>query len=399
MKIVVISAFPPSKDNLDAPTALPYQILKYAPDDVDIELFYYPGPEKYRSIICRDINNLRLKSTEEIPFKNTIMQKCSHYQAKKRGLPWGVGRYTVDKAITKIINNSNPDYVWIYPHWLIDWIPHITCKKIIVTGPDSAALHYERVIRFGRWDSCNNLLSNIHLLKENINLERKYGMMSIKLHLVGEEDVARYVSLTNKVGQAFFIPHPYYDYVPIKTPIVNKKGKLRIVISGGGNTVYVGDHLSRIVRELVIEARDLTPHYEFLFLGNNYDAYILDLQSAGFTVIQESWVDDFANEIANCQIQIFPIAVGTGTKGKVLHALVSGLLGIGSKFAFENVAGLAGEDYILYQKPEEVAHYLKEIITNRQKYDAVANNGSQKVKVKHSPELVCKLFWDTFAAI
>lgn len=399
MKVSVISAFPPSKDNLGAPTALPYQILEYAPDNVDIELFYYPGSEKYRSTISRDINNLQLKRVEEIPFKNIFMQKYSFHRAKRRGLPWGVGRYPVDKATVKMINNSNPDYVWIYPHWLIDWIPHIACNKIIVTGPDSAVLHYERAIRFGKWNSYDDVFQKLYSLKENTILEKKYGTMPVKLHLVGKEDVKKYISLTHRTDQAFFIPHPYYDYVPIKTSIADTKGKMRIVISGGGDTVYVGDHLSRIVRELIREVQDLLPYYEFLFLGKGYDDYILDLQSVGFSVNQENWVDDFANEIAKCQIQLFPIAVGTGTKGKVLHALASGLLGIGSEFAFENVEGVPGEDYILYNKPEEITYYLKDIITNRQKYDAIAHNGSQKVRVKHSPRLICKLFWEAMTTI
>ncbi|KKH47431.1 glycosyltransferase [Methanosarcina sp. 1.H.A.2.2] len=393
MKVAVISAFPPTKDNLGAPTALPYQILKYAPDNVDIELFYYPASEKYRSVVSKDLKNLRLKSVE-IPSPNIFMQKYSSYRAKKRGLPWGVGGFPVNKKIIKEINNSNPDYVWIYPHWLIDWIPLIKCKKIIVTGPDSAALHCERAIRFGKWNSCKEVYKKFRSLKENINLEKKYGSMPVKLHLVGKEDVAKYISLTNRTDQAFFIPHPYYDYTPIETSIVNTKGKIRILISGGGDTVYVGDHLAKIIKELIRAAQDLLPHYEFLFLGKGYNDSILDLQNSGFSVAQKNWVDDYANEIAKCQIQLFPIAVGTGTKGKVLQALASGLLGIGSEFAFENIGAVPYEDYILYHKAEDVTYCLKDLIANRLKYEKIAISGSQKVVEKHSPEWVCKLFWE-----
>ncbi len=287
---------------MGAPTALPYQILKYASDNIDIELFYYPGSEKYRSIISRDLKNLRLKNVKEIPFPNIFMQKYYSYRARIRDLPWGVGRYPVNKAIIKEINNSNQDYVWIYPHWLIDWIPLIKCKKIIVTGPDSAALHYERAIRYGKWNSYKDVFQEFRSLKENINLEKKYGSMPIKLHIVGKEDVAKYISLTNRTEQAFFIPHPHYDYTPIETSIVSAKGKIRLLVSRGGDTVYVGDHLAKIIKELIRDSQDLSPYYEFLFLGKDYNNYILDLQNSGFSVAQKNRVDDYLNEIAKCQI-------------------------------------------------------------------------------------------------
>ncbi len=96
---------------------------------------------------------------------------------------------------------------------------------------------------------------------------------------------------------------------------------------------------------------------------------------------------------------MFPIAVGTGTKGKVLHALASGLLGIGSEFAFENIEAVPDEDYILYHKAEDVTYCLKDIMVNRLKYDKIANTDSQKVRKKHSPELICKLFWEAVLSI
>ena len=394
MKICVVSAFPPSKDNINAPTALPYQILKYSPPDAQICLYYYPGPIKFQKIVDNDLSQLELIKKIKIPFPNFFMQRYFNMRAKLRNFPSGVSIFPENRKIIGDINSFKPDIVWLYPHWLIDWIPLLKCQNIVVTGPDSASLHSERVIRYGKWDSYNSIFIELMQYKKNINLEKSLGLTSAKVHFVGREDLKKYFSLAKKNTNGFFKPHPITDYYPTKKRINSKMEKIRIIISGGAKTVYVGDHLSILIDGLVIFSEKLSPHYEFYFIGDGYEEYILLLENAGYYVTQKKRVENYSEELSNAQIQIFPIAVGTGTKGKVLHALSTGLLGIGSAFSYENIEVIPGKDCILYHEPEEIVHFLEDILADKSLYEKIAEQGAVKTRTNHASEKVCHLFWE-----
>jgi len=394
MKICVISAFPPSKDNINAPTALPYQILKYAPGQAQINLYYYPGPAEFQKIVDNDLNQLKLDNIVKIPFPNFFMRYFFYVRAKLRNYPRGVGRFPENKTLIHDINRLNPDIVWLYPHWLIDWIPLLKCQNIVVTGPDSASLHSERVIRYGRWDSCISIFFEFLQYKRNITLEKSLGLSSVKVHFVGREDLKKYFSLIKKKTGGFFILHPLHGYCPIKETINSKSGKIRIIISGGGKTVYVGDHLSRLINNLIDLHEKLSPYYEFCFIGDGYDNYIPPLKYVGYSIIQKKRVENYSEELSNAQIQIFPIAVGTGTKGKVLHALSTGLLGIGSTFSYENIEVIPGEDCVIYHEPEDIVQSLEDILVNKSLYEKIAEQGAIKTRTNHASEKVCHMFWE-----
>jgi len=397
MKIILVSAFPITRYNLGYPCAFIYQLLKYAPKDMDIHLYYFSGDAKYKEMIKRDLDSLLLKEATQINYSppKYLKQKFLNWHSKIRRLPIGVRRFPKIPKIVKQINNSSCDLVWFYPSWLVDWIPVIQCKRILITGPDSAALHSERVIRFGKWDSFKDILPEFYQLQKNTNLERIIASTNAKVHFVGKEDLMKYISLTHEHEKCFFVPHPHYDYIPIKGSLLNTQEKLRVVFSGGGETVYVGDHLLRIISLLTSSnvSRVLSSSYEFLFIGQSYEESVLKLRNAGFDVIQKKWVENYEDELSKAHIQIFPIAVGTGTKGKVLSALSTGLLSIGSEFAFENIEVIPGEDFLLYNKIGEVIEYLIDILKRRAFFDEVAKRGAIKVRKNHAPELVCNMFW------
>lgn len=394
MRICVISAFPPSFDNMNGPTSLPFNIIKNSPKGAQIYLYYYPGDNKYKEIVDDNLKTLNLKKRLEISFPGKFYQWYNLVKAKKRGFPSGVGCYPVISSIVHEINDLKPDVVWIYPHWLIDWVCSLSCENIIITGPDSSCLHSERVIRYGKWDSYESVLAEILQYKRNMELEKALSLTKATLHFVGLEDLRKYLSLGNKLSQGFYSPYFFSHYEPIKNSIVKTENKLKIVITGGGTTVYVGDHLTRFFSELVNSSKNLSNFYDFTFIGDGYENFISLLNNLGYSTTLRKWVNNYAEEISSAQIQIFPIAVGTGTKTKVLNALSTGLLAIGSTFSYENIEILPGEDCILYQQPEDIVDYLNDIILNKEKYEAMAQKGMMKVRVNHNPEKCCKNFWD-----
>ena len=137
------------------------------------------------------------------------------------------------------------------------------------------------------------------------------------------------------------------------------------------------------------------------------------LRQAGYEVEHIKFAPDYIEEICKHDIQITPIAVGTGTKGKVLDALANGLLVIGTSYAMENIAVENGVSCIVYQKPEEVIKILMDIVkndnvnvndndnempsyenSNRRKYEEIAAEGQRQVLKHHDRGLIAKQLFD-----
>jgi len=105
---------------------------------------------------------------------------------------------------------------------------------------------------------------------------------------------------------------------------------------------------------------------------------------------------DYIEEICKHDIQITPISIGTGTKGKVLDALANGLLVIGTPFAMENIAVKHGESCIEYRQPQEVIAVLKDIPNNIQKYEMMAAEGRKAVLTEHCPSKTSRELFGLF---
>lgn len=129
---------------------------------------------------------------------------------------------------------------------------------------------------------------------------------------------------------------------------------------------------------------DLTRHYIITFLGKDWENEVEELKNAGYEVNHIKFAPNYIEEVCKHDIQITPIVIGTGTKGKVLDALANGLMVIGTHYAMENIAVKNGESCIEYQDAKEVIDVLKEIISNIAKYEKIAENGRTAIYSKHS---------------
>ena len=82
-------------------------------------------------------------------------------------------------------------------------------------------------------------------------------------------------------------------------------------------------------------------------------------------------------------IQMTPISVGTGTKGKVLDALANGLLVIGTRYALENIQVENGVSCIEYRNVNELLDILYDIPYHISRYEEIAINGRKAVLSHH----------------
>jgi hypothetical protein len=104
--------------------------------------------------------------------------------------------------------------------------------------------------------------------------------------------------------------------------------------------------------------QELAASYSMTFLGKGWDFAVTQLRNVGYDSQRLGFVDVYLDEIIKYDIQLTPISVGTGTKGKVLDALANGLMVIGTPYAMENIAVENGKSCIIYEKPEQLIPVL-----------------------------------------
>lgn len=114
----------------------------------------------------------------------------------------------------------------------------------------------------------------------------------------------------------------------------------------------------------------------------------------------QTFAEDYIEALQAHDIQLTPIAVGTGTKGKVLDAIANGLLAVGTPGALENIAVEHGKSCLLYHSPHELVTMLAAIPQHIPDYERMAEAGREQVLVHHQClAIVHKLFhWDISSA-
>jgi hypothetical protein len=95
--------------------------------------------------------------------------------------------------------------------------------------------------------------------------------------------------------------------------------------------------------------QELAAYYSITFLGKGWDFAVTQLRDVGYESQRLGFVDVYLDEIIKYDIQLTPISVGTGTKGKVLDALANGLMVIGTPYAMENIAVENHKSCIIYE--------------------------------------------------
>ena len=138
-------------------------------------------------------------------------------------------------------------------------------------------------------------------------------------------------------------------------------------------------------------------HYELTILGKGWHAKIDELRKFGYEANLIDFAPDYIEEIVKHDIQINPLSVGTGTKGKVLDALANGLLVIGTPYAMENIAVANNKSCVIYKDATQLISVLKEIPYERTKYEAIAIEGRKCVLTEHNREKISKELFGFFS--
>ncbi len=409
MKIAVISLFTPASENIRGTSALPYHLIKgrFLNDNVnftDNQFDIYT----FNNNVLSEEKIAEVETELGATITKVPLPRWYRWMFKLRLLflriflkyPF-VNYIKLPKQYVEEVKAKKPDLIWVMGEELSRIVQQFPNQRRIQIGPDTESLYYYRMM--GQRFVMSNALDYWKcalMYRKYARMEREFPADDNYAYLaVGEEDVRHLLQLNPKVN-AKFLRHPHYEVSKLKIEngelkIKFHQPKIKLLIAGQYN-LYMKQTADELLMELIsnvnlnVNDNYLKNNYSITFLGKGWERHAETLRNAGWEVEHIKFAPDYIEEICKHDIQITPIAIGTGTKGKVLDALANGLLVIGTPFAMENIAVKHGVSCIEYREPQEVMDVLSEIIANREKYEAMAMAGREAVLKHHDRRLLAK---------
>ena len=423
---MLVSFITPASENIRGTSALPYHLIRGSlirDNDNDNENQFVIYTFNNNGLSDEKIAEVEkeLKCTIHIiplPTWYRLMFKL-HLLFLRIFLKYPFTNYiTLPKKYVEEIKTLQPDMIWVYQEELSRVVKQFPEFRRIQIGPDTESLYYYRMM--GRRFVMNNAIDYWKCAL----MYRKYARMerdfctdeNFTYYAVGEEDV-RHLKQINPGVKARFLRHPHYE-ISKEISYENENDnvndnrkfhqpKIKVLIAGRYD-LYMKQEADLLVQELKNgRIEELKSHYSYTFLGKGWEKHVEALKNAGYEVEHITFAPDYIEEICKHDIQITPIAIGTGTKGKVLDALANGLLVIGTPYAMENIAVEHGVSCIVYQEPQEVIKILLDIVkndnvnvndnempsyenSNRRKYEEMGAEGQRQVLKHHDRKLIAE---------
>jgi len=407
MRILFLSGCAPAKYNYREPNAYPFYLIKEIATRHETAVLYYNSNDKINiADIDAGLKDVGVKWQKQVRTNRLMILFFSlRYIPKAILLKLGI-RFNLkipqaivplqlsvykkypDSNFVRDVKEFSPDLVIVFPMQLYFAVRKITRLNIPVEVlcTDSTVLHYTRQLKVVNRIPTSETITK-QMLEQSKKLEAAYKTIPANYLFVGEEDKNSFIENSGQTSGSFFIPHHLYSGVGNKHEWINGNGKVNVLIGGDGHTIYAGDEADVIAQEIARSKKPDPEKINFHFLVTRYDKAIDSLQKAGYTVIGKAWAEDYDEYLKQIHVQVFPIILGTGTKAKVLAAMVSGLLCVGTKYAFENICVAPG-DYVLYRTPADIPSILEEICRDKSKYEQVAIATREKILSEHSTKKV-----------
>ena len=415
MKKILITFVTPASENIRGTSALPYHLIKGGSPTPSLlegegDIAHNFSIYTFNNNALSDEKIAEVEKELGVTIKIIPLPRWYQWMVKFHllflriflKLPF-LNYITLPQGYVDEIKASQPDLIWVMGEELSRIVKQFPNQRRIQIGPDTESLYYYRMM--GRRFVMNNALDYwkcAMMYRKYARMERDFCTdKDFTYYAVGEEDVRHLQQLNPKV-QAKFLRHPHYEISKLRTK--NEELRMRFhspkikVLIAGRYDLYMKQEADLLIKSLTPDPSPkekgiedfLQKHYSFTFLGKGWEKHVETLRSAGYEVEHIKFAPDYIEEICKHDIQITPISIGTGTKGKVLDALANGLLVIGTPFAMENIAVKNGVSCIEYRQPKEVIEVLMDIPDNREKYERMADAGRQAVLTLHDRAKISK---------
>jgi glycosyltransferase involved in cell wall biosynthesis len=386
MDISLITLHTPTVENCGGASALPYHLIKYRPDYVNVKIYSF----NINGIPDSDLSAIET----ELKCKILILKIPAWYNILLKSpllnlrilLKYPLLRYfsIPYKTIDKIAKTS--DRIWIYGEEIAHIANEFPTKRVVITTPDCEAMYYSRVLSLpSKLNRLSDVLKYSVMYDKYLRLARNFSISAnVIYHLVGKQD-REFLQAIRPGIIAKFIAHPHYDYLPKDDFKFGKKIKLLMI---GRYDFYMKEAVDVAVTLLISQAKRLAQYYQITILGKGWNIINEKLQSAGYDCVLIEFADDYKAELHKHNVLLIPITTGTGTKGKVLDAFSNGLMVIGTEMALENINVRNNIDCVQYNNSIELRDVLTDIVANKQKYEDIAKSGQQRVLTMHNRECI-----------
>lgn len=373
MKIVEITPITPWKENKGGTSALQYHLLAGRPKDVSVDVWSF----NYNDLSADEIRAVEKELDVSIHllkkpwFRTFVVNKGLKFVRLILKYPIFNYIWLSEKSIANI-NSIRADGIWIYGEEMGRVAKQLNKYKRIHTLPDAESLYYER-------------LGGIRKIVSGNKFKRMENVMdrTVLYHLVGAADMEWFKKVAPGVD-ARFIRHPHYELVDKKIGF-GKKVKLLVA---GRNDIYMRGTANEMIEAFQEILK--TDEFEVTFLGKGWKDEVGRLRQVGYDVNWKEYVENYVYEVAKYDIQITPLSLGTGTKGKVLDAMANGVLVVGTEYALENIA----DGGVLYRTNEELKNVLLDILSDRAKYEKIASEARENVRIEHNRARVSGQLFD-----
>lgn len=397
MKIVLISNMAPASENIRGTSALPYHLIKGIKNLKDQDVSDKKDKNADISLEIWSLNQNKLDKRkmeevkEELGFVIHVMPLPKwltyifrfHLLFLRIFFKYPIHNYIkLEQRFVDEIKATKPDIIWIYGEEMSNVVKQFTGYRRIHTLPDCESLYYYRMMeqRFV-FNHPLQYWKCALMYRKFRNMERNFeNSDTITYHLVGEEDTLSLRNLNPSIN-ALFIRHPHYVVKDEKRPIKFHQPKIKLLIAGQYN--YYMQQSADEALNMICKNTQLKEHYDLTFLGKGWEKWKQQLSTCGYETKQITFAPDYIEEICKYDIQLTPISIGTGTKGKVLDALANGLMVFGTPYALENIKVENGVSCICYDTSEELKQQLQRIPSHIEEYEQMAEKGRENVLKYH----------------
>lgn len=394
MRIIIINLTTPYSENIRGTTALPFHLLKGRGDRIDVVIYTFNAnglTDEQIAEVERELSvEIRLLS---LPRWYRWLFKF-HLLFLRVFLKYPFVNYIrLPQSVVDEIKSLQPDIIWVYGEEMSRIVKQFPNFRRIQIGPDVESLYYYRMM------SRRFVMNNIVDYWKCAMMYRKYARMEREFccddnytyYAVGEADIEHLQQMAPNV-HCKFLRHPHNVVIERKA-IRFHQPKIRLLIAGQYN-LYMQQTADEVLEYIQCTMHNaqytIRDHYSITFLGKGWERHMEVLRNLGFEVEQIKFAPDYIDEIIKHDIQVTPITVGTGTKGKVLDALANGLLVLGTPYAMENIAVEHGTSCVVWETPEQLVETLMDIPTRVEHYEQMAQAGREAVLEQHNPVRISK---------
>jgi len=270
----------------------------------------------------------------------------------------------------------------------VAWLsrPHVAVKYI-----DKLKKHSHALILYYTMDLHHLRLERQYEVDRNINVlrEAKY-FKKLEFSIFSKSDVILTPSDTERdiISNAFpakrveSIPGWIYEHLPAEEIEVPYERRKDIMFLGGFGHLPNADAVRWFVNEIFPHISHELPDVRFFIIGADPPEDIETLAST--SIVITGYVEDLTPHLEKARVFVAPLRYGAGVKGKIVTAMCYGVPVVTTTIGSEGLGVVNGEECLIADDPEQFAHAVVKLYTNRSLWKKLSENGMKLVRTNFS---------------